>query len=183
MSYRPITDVMMLARSKVKYYGAYPAGFLQRARDLLGVGTEDAVLHVCAGHVLQYPFAGLGPNDRTLDLDPNTHPDFVHDAREPYPLRAVPGESEPVLWSAVLADPPYTAEDAAHYAVGADVLPSARVILMRSLDAVRIGGKVGVLHYMAPRPPKDRARFVGLYLVFIGFENRCRILSIYERKI
>jgi hypothetical protein len=32
VSYRPITDVWILARPKVKYYGAYPNGFLERAR-------------------------------------------------------------------------------------------------------------------------------------------------------
>ena len=46
MSYRPITDVWILARSKVPYYGAYPAGFLHRARTLLGVDAVGAVLHV-----------------------------------------------------------------------------------------------------------------------------------------
>lgn len=37
MSYRPITDFWILARPKVKYYGAYPSGFLERARALVGV--------------------------------------------------------------------------------------------------------------------------------------------------
>ena len=40
MSYRPITDVMILARSKTKYYGAFPAGFLSRARWELGCGPH-----------------------------------------------------------------------------------------------------------------------------------------------
>jgi len=31
LSYRPITDVWIFARSKVKYFGAYSAGFLSRA--------------------------------------------------------------------------------------------------------------------------------------------------------
>lgn len=30
-SYRPICDLWILARPKVKYYGAYPNGFLERA--------------------------------------------------------------------------------------------------------------------------------------------------------
>jgi hypothetical protein len=60
MSFRPIADVWILARSKVKYFGAYPAGFLSRARDLLGVGINDQVLHVCAGKVRKYPYRGFG---------------------------------------------------------------------------------------------------------------------------
>jgi hypothetical protein len=82
MSYRPITDVWILARPKLsegaKYYGSYPAGFLSRARALLGVSMERPVLHVCAGLVRNYPFSGLGRNDRTVDLDPATHPRLHH---------------------------------------------------------------------------------------------------------
>ena len=70
-NYRPFTDVWILARSKVKYFGAYPAGFLQRARDLLllGAGSSRAVLHVCSGRVRDYPYQGFGPWDITMDLD------------------------------------------------------------------------------------------------------------------
>jgi hypothetical protein len=93
MSYRPICDTWILARTKLKggkkYYGAFPAGFLHRARALLGVGIDDPVLHVCGGHVKAYPYAGFGPNDRTLDLDPATEPDFLRDAREALPMRLI----------------------------------------------------------------------------------------------
>ena len=87
MSYRPITDVWILVRPKVKFYGASPAGFLKRARDLLGVRPHDPVLHVCAGAIRQYPgphdgvfYEGLGPNDFTLDASPEHEPDFLRDA-------------------------------------------------------------------------------------------------------
>lgn len=190
MSYRPITDDWLLTRSKVKgFYGAYPGGFLQRARDLLGVGINDPVLHVCSGRIRDYPYRGLGPNDRTLDLDPEVEPDFRQDAREPFPLlprleRIADGSivfKRRALWAAVLADPPYTEEDAQHYAVGPKVLPTARQLLLNGIDAVRIGGKVGILHERAPRPPKDRARFVALVHVFVGYENRVRTYSVFER--
>jgi hypothetical protein len=54
MSYRPFTDVWILARPKSKYFGAYPAGFLRRARDLIGCSQEDQVLHVCSGDIANY---------------------------------------------------------------------------------------------------------------------------------
>lgn len=202
MSYRPITDVWIPGRPKVKgIYGAYPAGFVERARALLGVGINDPVLHVCAGKVREYPLSAaagrpmayphraLGPNDRTLDLDPNVDPDFCQDARKPFPLlprleRTARGSivfKRRGLWPAILCDPPYTEEDATHYHVGAKVLPKARTLLLNGLDAVRIGGRVGILHYVAPQPPKDRAKFVALVLVFVGYENRGRLFSVYER--
>src|SRR5882757_1099547 len=90
MSYRPITDLWFLARAKLKdgkkYYGAYLGGFPERARVLLGASIHDPVLHVCGGMAKFYPYkGGFGPNDQTLDIDPATEPDFLQDARDPFP--------------------------------------------------------------------------------------------------
>ena len=95
MSYRPITDTWILARAKLtggkKYYGAYLGGFPERARALLGCKLTDPVLHVCGGMAKAYPYKrGFGPNDRTLDLDPNCEPDFLQDARLPFPAGPYP---------------------------------------------------------------------------------------------
>src|SRR6185503_8840943 len=80
VSYRPITDVWLLARCKykggVKRYGGYLGGFPERARALLGVTINQPVLHVCGGLARLYPYrGGFGENDKTLDLDPNVNPD------------------------------------------------------------------------------------------------------------
>ncbi len=173
-SYRPICDTWILARSKVRYYGAYPAGFLGRARALLGVGPEDCVLHLCSGKVEDYPFEGFGPFDITLDVNPEGGPDICHDLTAgPIPLE--PGAN----LSAVLADPPYTNEDATQY--GSAVRPSARLCLEQGLDVLPVGRKVGILHYVAPRPPKG-TKFVALMTVFVGFDNRGRLFSVYEKR-
>lgn len=191
MSYRPICDTWMLARARTKYYGSYPLGFLDRARALLGV-TMEPVLHVCGGRVRDYPYAGFGPYDKTLDLDMRMKPDFLRDARKRFPM---PGDAPvppprrlaPGYWPAILIDPPYTPEDADHYKPGRDKLPSARELLLNGLNAVSTGGRVGILHYVAPRPPKKvlrvgtrPVRFVACITVFVGFENRARLYSVYE---
>jgi len=91
MSYRPVCDVWILARTKLKkddagnkqsYYGAYPSGFLHRARQLLGVRRTDPVLHVCGGMVKHCLYRGFEENDRTLDLCIETEPDYLMDARQ-----------------------------------------------------------------------------------------------------
>ena len=69
MSYRPITDTWILARSKTKFFGAFPSGFLSRTQALLGVNCTDRVPHMCSGKVREYPYEGFGPNDVTFDLD------------------------------------------------------------------------------------------------------------------
>lgn len=175
MNYRPICDTWILARPKVKYHGAYPSGFLHRARALLGVGITDPVLHVCGGKVRDYPFKGFGPNDKTLDLDEALHPDFVQDAREPFPTR-----NPPYPWAAVLADPPYTDADANQYAPGAKMRPTANQILRNALQVIPVGGKVGILDYVWPQPPAS-AKEVAIITVVCGRNNRARLYSVFER--
>lgn len=187
MSYRPVCDVWILARSKVPYYGAYPAGFLHRARALLGVGPDGAVLHICGGMVRQYPYRGLGRNDRTLDLDPNCSPDFLQDCRVELPLNACPckGSSCPGgthLWDAVLIDRPYTTADAAHYVPGETALPDLNDLLKRSLAVVPVGHRVGVLDYAWPHPGKKGLE-VAVVAVGTGRNNRARWFTVFQREL
>jgi len=177
MNYRPITDVWILARPKVKYYGAYPSGFLDRARALLGVHINEPVLHVCSGRVKDYPFPGLGPNDKTVDVDSQLKPDFVRDVAK-NGLPPYPGG-----WPAVLADPPYTPEDADRYRYGRARFPEPRQLLARCLDRVRAGGRVGFLHYAWPRPPDwiGKIKCVALVGVICGYDNRMRAFSVFEK--
>lgn len=189
MSYRPVCDVWILARSKVPYYGAYPAGFLHRARALLGVGPDGAVLHICGGAIRRYPYRGLGANDRTLDLDPACEPDFLQDCRDPLPLRPageVEGATEELngftghRWDAVLIDRPYTTDDAAHYTPGADAFPDINSLLKRALAIVPIGARVGVLDYVWPHPGKMGLE-VAVVAVGTGRNNRARWFCVFER--
>jgi hypothetical protein len=177
MSYRPICDTWILARSKVKFYGAYPAGFLGRARNLLGVGINDPVLHICSGRVEDYPYAGFGGNDFTLDLDADLNPDFCQDARDPFPTCPM---TEDGLWPALLIDRPYSEEDATHYTPGADKLPDLNDLVRRGLQAVPVGGKVGTLDYLWPHPGKE-GKEVAVVGVGTGRNNRCRWYCVFER--
>ncbi len=175
MSYRPICDTWLLARAKLKggrkLYGAFPGGFLERARRLLGVTLDQPVLHVCGGLARFYPYrGGFGPLDKTLDLDPEVEPDFLADARDPLPTG----------FSAMLADPPYSEEDATHYRVGAKVYPRPGAVVRNMLTALPPGGRCGILHYWSPRPPPDTI-FVAKICVAVGFDNRDRTFSVYEK--
>jgi hypothetical protein len=192
MSYRPITDTWILARPKLregkKYYGAYLGGFPERARALLGVTINDPILHVCGGMARYYPYAGgFGPGDKTLDLDPATEPDYLQDAREPFPLRLVevPGAEGfelPKPWPAILVDPPYSEADATHYVPGEANYPSPNLLLKHALAAVRTGGRVGIIHYLVPQPPREfECKFIACIGVFAGFNNRMRAYSVFEK--
>jgi len=168
----------MLGRCKykggVKRYAGYLAGFLIRARDLLGVHIYDPVLHVCGGLAREYPFAGFGPNDMTMDLDPETNPDFLQDAREawaPYKVNAKTCHPENYGqtrgFKAYLIYPPYSEEDAKHYldGKGDSVYPSPNLLLKRAFEVMEVGQKVGIIHYALPRAPINSREVACIQLI------------------
>jgi hypothetical protein len=182
MSYRPITDIWFLARAKLKdgkkYYGAYLGGFPERARVLLGASIDEPVLHVCGGLAKYYPYkGGFGPQDATLDIDPLTKPDFLQDARDPFPL----DQNNRFCWRAVLMDPPYSETDAQHYTCGSSVYPKPNTLIKNALDVVPVGGCVGLIHYQLPAQPKN-AKFVAAIGILCGFNNRIRVFSVFRKE-
>lgn len=188
-NYRPICDIWILARAKVKgdkkIYGSYLGGFPERARALLGCRIDQPVLHICGGLAKQYPYKrGFGPNDKTLDLDPACSPDFLQDAREKFPpyrvRRALNGELTPEMWSGILMDPPYSVEDASHYPIGADKYPSPQLLVKNAFEVLPVGGRCGIIHYLLPKPPKNSV-FIACVGVVCGFSNRIRCYSVFER--
>ena len=181
----------MLARCKykdgLKRYGGYLAGFPERARALLGVNINDPLLHVCGGMARHYPYKrGFGPNDMTLDLDPACTPDFLQDAREPFPWKPdpinspIPGVVFQNPWPGILIDPPYSEEDAEHYVTGAAKYPSPMKLVSNAMDVLPIGGRVGIIHYYPPKMPKN-AMMVACIGVICGFNSRIRVYSVYEK--
>lgn len=185
MSYRPITDIWFLARAKLKggrrYYGAYLGGFPERARALLGCKLDEPVLHVCGGMAKYYPYRrAFGPNDKTLDLDSACEPDFHQDARLPFPKCPPSPNWACDDWAGILIDPPYSEQDATHYAVGAEVYPKPNQLIKSAFDALPSGGRVGMIHYILPSPPKG-ATFVAAVGVMCGFNNRVRVYSVFEK--
>lgn len=188
-NYRPITDVWILARPKVKYYGAYPNGFLERARVFMPCTRTEPVLHVCGGMVKSYPtWAKLCPNDLTVDIDPATKPNLVWDVRQNVPgpvlfpeLEASGRRFGSEGWRGILIDRPYTEADAAHYACGADVFPPIKKLLADALAKCEVGGRVGVLDYVFPRPPREGVKLIAKVSVTVGYDNRDRCFSVFER--
>lgn len=178
MSYRPITDFWFLTRAKLKdgkkYYGAYLGGFPERARRLIGCSINDPLLHVCGGMAKFYPYAGgFGPHDMTLDIDQSTQPDFCVDAEEGITSL---GQHHP--WGGILIDPPYSEEDAKHYPFG--TYPNPNKLVANAINALIVGRKCGIIHYVIPRCPKN-AKFIACVGVVCGFGNRIRAFSVFER--
>jgi hypothetical protein len=179
MSYRPITDTWILARPKVKFFGAYPSGFLSRARALLGVNHEDRVLHICSGKVRQYPYDGFGPRDVTFDLDKCLCPAIVGDANNLQDYQRALNLFPDI--KAILADPPYTLDLAEQYRPGRDKFPTADQIVANSIACLPIGGRVGVLSLHWPGYPKATAKQIAVVAVYVGNGNFGRTYAVFEK--
>ena len=209
--YRPITDTWILARPKVAYYGAYPNGFLERARVLLPVTRKEPVLHVCGGRVKDYPtWATLCPNDVTCDLNPAVAPDVVWNVRTngiPYPNQfaqacvreLMSGRPDECGWRGMLIDRPYTGPDAYKYGeyftepldplsnapLGQQVMdeiPDANQLIRDAMSVLCPGGRVGMLDYVWPQPPSKGVKSIACIGVIAGFNNRMRCFSVFEKR-
>jgi hypothetical protein len=59
-------------------------------------------------------------------------------------------------------------------------LPTPNKLLRSALKVVRVGGKVGLLHYMWPQPPASAIE-VAVVAVGTGRNNRARWFTVFER--
>ena len=98
------------------YYGGYPAGYLRRIAALFP--DRKRVLHLFSGAV----DLSAMPGD-TVDINRELNPTYVCDAHDLSALSALRH------YDLILADPPYSVEDAEHY----QTTMVRRNIVMRSL--------------------------------------------------
>lgn len=200
-----MNDAWILARSKVKYYGAYPSGFLKRARrQLVGGDPEKIIWHIPGGMAREYNgtkggilLEGFGKNDKTIDLNPECKPDYLIDVRN---LRECfksfgtgqisfnqtklehPRDIQSIALrpDAIIIDRPYTLKDADHYPPGADKFPQLSKLIKDCLEIVKPGCFVGAIDYEWPQLGKNY-REVFLHPVLTGRGNKIRLFSGWEK--
>ena len=151
-------------RVKSAYYGGYPAGYLRRVKALFP--DKMRVLHLFSGQV---DLAAL-PGD-TVDINPALKPTYVDDAQT---LTQVPLEG----YDLVLADPPYSVEDADHY----QTTMVKRNVVMRALQRLPIGAHVVWLDQVLPMYRKDRFDQEGAIGMWKSTNHRFRGITIFRRR-
>ncbi|MDO6395477.1 hypothetical protein Q4554_15470 [Leptospira santarosai] len=206
----PIGDTMILARSKTKYYGAYPSGLLERIRPLLVGGDPDAtILHIPGGRAADYngvkggiTLTGFGSNDLTVDLDPECSPDILCDVRKLCDRVVARGDN--IYFSsladrslsdngdnpdrvlprpkAAIIDRPYSESHAENYAPGKSLLPNLNKLIRDTFEIIVPWGLVGVLDYKWPAPGREQFKCIGLHPVLTGENNDIRLFSIWKRR-
>lgn len=150
-------------RVRSAYYGGYPAGYLRRIRALFP--EKRHVLHLFSGKV----DVGAFPGD-TVDVDPRLDPTYVDDAQS---LIAVPLEQ----YDLVMADPPYSVEDAEHY--GTSMVKRNKV--MRALQRLSQGAHVVWLDQVLPMYRKDMFTQEAVIGMWKSTNHRFRGITIFRR--
>jgi hypothetical protein len=149
-------------RNKTAYYGAYPAGYLQR---LQGVFPDwDEVLHVFSGSLPR------GPYDRC---------DLRQDAEYQCSVTELPQRAGNRRWRLAIADPPYTAADAHEYGTPMVDRRAATAALAR---VTKPGGFLVWLDCVWPMFRKTEWRTVARICLIRSTNHRVRLVSIFERQ-
>lgn len=149
---------------KSGYYGGYPHGYLKRIKALYP--DKQRALHVFSGRVDQSAWPG-----DTVDLNPDMEPTYLDDAQS---LETVPLQN----YDIVLADPPYSVEDAEHY----QPTMVKRNKVLKALTGVRAGTPVVWLDQVLPMYRKDEWRMVGVVGMVKSTNHRFRVVTIFERR-
>ena len=127
---------------------------------------KQKVLHLFSGRV----DLSVLPGD-TVDLNPELDPTYLDDAQK---LAGVPVEK----YDLILADPPYSIEDADHY----QPTMVKRNLVMRALGRKALPGTHVVwLDQVLPMYRKDQWRIVGLIGMVKSTNHRFRVVVIFEK--
>ena len=144
-------------------YGGYPAGYLRRVKALFP--DKRRVLHLFSGEV---DLATM-PGD-TVDINSARRPTFVDDAQT---LEHVPLEH----YDLILADPPYSVDDAERYQTSM----VKRNLVMRALQRVRPGTHIVWLDQVLPMYRKDRFGIDAVIGMVKSTNHRFRIVTVFRR--
>lgn len=150
-------------RVQTGYYGGYPAGYLRRIRALFP--DKRRVLHLFSGRV----DLNALPGD-TVDINPQLKPTFVDDAQT---LTHVPIEQ----YDLVLADPPYSVEDAERYKTSM----VKRNTVLRALQRTSVGTHIVWLDQVLPMYRKDAFAVDAVIGMVKSTNHRFRVVTIFRR--
>jgi hypothetical protein len=150
-------------RVKSGYHGGYPATFLRRVRALFP--DKQYPLHLFSGRVDTDVFPG-----DTVDMNPALNPTFVENCET---LHRVPIED----YDLVLADPPYSGEDADHY--GTPMVARGKV--MDTLQRVSRGTHVVILDQVLWQWNKEEFELQAAIGIVRSTNHRFRLMTVFWR--
>jgi hypothetical protein len=147
-------------RNKSNYYGCYPHSYLKRIRSMFPDCKK--ILHVFSGSVQQ---------DETFDIKPQYKPTYVGDAHN---LSEIIKQK----YELILADPPYSEEDAQHY--GTPMINRNHVV-RECAKILENEGFLVWLDQVFPMYRKKELKLVGVIGVIRSTNHRVRTAFIFRK--
>lgn len=148
-------------RVKSEYYGGYPPTYLRRIKALFP--DKQKVLHLFSGKV----DLDVLPGD-TLDCNCALSPTFVANAEEWVPTG----------YDLILADPPYSKEDANHYGTG---MVNRNKVIRTLAGSLAPGAHVVWLDQVLPMYRKDEWTVEAVIGMVKSTNHRFRVITIFKR--
>lgn len=152
-------------QSKIGYYGEYPPGYLARIMCLFpDVGTHE-ILHLFSGSL------GKGIVGDTFDINPEFNPTYVGDA-------TYLSDKVTKRYRLILADPPYSEEDAAHYGT---CLVNRNKVVAQCAEILEPCGYLVWLDQVLPMYRKKELTLIGTIGVIRSTNHRVRMVFIWQK--
>ena len=152
-------------RNKTRYHGAYPPRFLDRVMAMFP--DKKSILHLFSGSLPQGPYTRF---DRRQDDEVECD---------------VQGEAEKLsdyfkagAFDLIIADPPYTEEDAARYGT---CLIKRNVVVKECAKVMQTGAHLVWLDMVFPMYRKDTFSLAGSIGVVRSTNHRFRVVSMFEK--
>jgi len=143
------------------YHGSFPPNYLKRVMALFPDAQE--ILHL---------FSGSLPPGNYVRFDSNGGGDVTGDAHE------LSRHFDPGTFDLILADPPYTAEDADHYGTA---MVNRNKVLAECVKVLQPNGFVIWLDQMLPMFKKAEMHLCGAIGIVRSTNHRFRVASFFRK--
>jgi len=151
--------------NKNKYYGEYPPGYLDRVMSLFpDIDEDNEILHLFSGS-LDESVEGI-----RVDINPELKPDIVGDAEKL-------SEFLPFSPKLIIADPPYSEEDAKHYGT---CMVNRNKVVQECAKVLKPGGFLVWLDQVIPMYRREELELVGT-IVIRSTNHRVKMVFILQK--
>lgn len=151
-------------KRKHGYYGEYPQDYLPRVMALFPDKKKSEILHLFSGMMEEGEYF-------RVDINPKLKPDIIGDAE-------TLSEFCPDGISLIIADPPYSEEDANHYGTP---MVSRNKVVKECAKVLPIGGFLVWLDQAIPVYKKSGFDLIGLIGVILSPNHRVRMVFIFQK--
>lgn len=150
------------------YYGSYPPKFVEKLYSMFPDAKE--ILHLFSGSLTKEEVERPMTKVARMDINPKLKPDIVGDAAVSIPVA--------YDFDLIMADPPYSIEDAEHYG---PCLVNKRKVLAACHRVLRPGGTLAWMDQSIPMYRKEDWHWYGIISIYRSTNHRIRGVMLFRK--